>query len=143
METPAMRPYVFTKAFAAAFLAFTCLTVLLHGDERVLTADFPQSAETAQTEFVVRERIGDTWRNELVTCPFEAPEGACHRRSLRLAGPRGSEPVQLVEVIYWDESRTSVRSAKAAFFVDLDPYITLIYKLRYGAEPVEKRRRGR
>lgn len=46
-------------------------------------------AEGAEKRFVLAERLGRGYTNELVTFPFEALKGVCVIESVRATGPSG------------------------------------------------------
>jgi len=94
-----------------------------------------------EQRIVLRDYIQQEWKNELVTYPFSAPQGACHPDSAALTGPRGPVPVQLSEIEFWPGSRW-VKSAKLSFIANLAPLATDTYTVRYGGKPVAGRPRA-
>ena len=89
-----------------------------------------------EQEIVLQDHLEQKWSNELVTFPFEALKGQCHRDSVTLEGPSGPVACQLSEVEGWPGSKTSVKSAKLSFVVDLAPLAIDRYTVRYDAKPV-------
>ena len=88
----------------------------------------------AEKAFVLEEHLNCSWRGELVTYPFEAPQGQCSPASLALTGPAGPQPVQASEVELWPGTQ-SVKSARLFFVVaELPPLAKLTYTLRYAPE---------
>ncbi len=89
-------------------------------------------AGAAEVQYRLTERLNRAWTRELVTFPLLAEQGACSIDAVRLAGPAGPLPVQLIEVEYWPNS-TWVKSAQAAFVVEeLAPLAEQTYTLTYG-----------
>ncbi len=82
----------------------------------------------------LKEHVNRQWTNELLSYPFEAPEGACHVESVSLRGPAGPQPVQLSAVEYWPATRT-VKSATLWLVADLAPLAKNEYTVRYQATP--------
>src|SRR3972149_5029747 len=95
-------------------------------------------ARAAEQRIVLRDYIQQEWKNELVTYPFSAPEGACHPDSVTLTGPKGPVPVQLSEIELWPGSQ-SVKSAKLSFIANLAPLATDTYTVTYGDKPAADR----
>lgn len=98
-----------------------------------LSSGFGLPAEAGEREFVINEQLGAQWRNELVTFSFEAGQGECSAESLRLVGPAGDVPVQLVTREDWPGDGNYVRAGTVAFFVDVPPLSTLHYRLQFEA----------
>jgi len=90
-----------------------------------------RTATAGEHKIVLTEHVNRRWTNELLSYPFEAPEGACHAGSVRLDGPKGPMPVQLSDIEYWPKSRT-VKSAKLWLVADLAPLASNTYTVRYG-----------
>lgn len=84
-------------------------------------AGLPGGATAGEQGFVLREHLGIAWRDELVTFTFEFPEGDCQVDSLRLTGPSGPVPVQVVRSTPWPGDGLGLRSATIAFFASLGP----------------------
>ncbi len=93
------------------------------------------STSAGQEKIEVRERLNLAWSAELLTYPFEAPEGSCHPASITLTGPAGAQPVQLIEVESWPGT-PFVRRARLAFVTDLAPLESRLFTLDYGTAPV-------
>ena len=89
-------------------------------------------AMAGEHRIVLKEHVHRQWTNELLSYPFEAPEGACHEGSLSLEGPEGPKPVQLSDVRYWPTTR-AVKSATLWLVADLAPLSTDEYTVRYQA----------
>ncbi|MHB9026507.1 MAG: hypothetical protein ACYC7E_20420 [Armatimonadota bacterium] len=87
----------------------------------------------AEKKFTLRDYLNVQWTSELVTYPFEAPQGACTADSVTLAGPKGPLPVQLIHVEYWPGT-TFVKSARVAFVADLAPLGNDVYTVSYGTK---------
>ncbi len=100
----------------------------------VLTAAVAGRAVAGRRQIVLNEHVNRRWTGELLSYPFEVPEGACHVDSLRLRGPNGPQPVQLSDVEYWLATRT-VKSATLWLVADLAPRATNVYTVGYGAKP--------
>jgi hypothetical protein len=62
-------------------------------------------AGAGEQQIVLRDYIQQEWKNELLTYPFSAPDGACQPESVTLAGPQGPVPVQLSEIELWPGSQ--------------------------------------
>jgi len=101
----------------------------------VVAFGFAGALQAGEQTIVVQDHIKITWSNELVTYPLEAPEGQCHRDSVRVDGPKGPVACQLSEVQFWPGSKTFVKSAKLSFIVDLKPLARDTYRVRYSARP--------
>ena len=86
-------------------------------------------------QIVVREHLGVAWTRELVTYPFEAPEGGCRRESVAVRGPAGPVACQLGSVVSWPGDPGIIRSAMLSFMVDLAPRSEDTYMITYGPEP--------
>jgi hypothetical protein len=88
-----------------------------------------QAIQPARGEdFVLREQLGHTWSNELVTFPVTPQQLAALHAGAVLVGPGGrTVPSQLMVA---DGSETRV-----AFQVTLDPGETLTYRVGRGAKP--------
>jgi len=89
-----------------------------------------------EQQVVLRDHIDQKWKNELVTYPFSAPEGACHPDSVALTGPRGAVPVQLSQIELWPGTQW-VKSARLSFIADLARLARDKYTVQYGTEPVK------
>ena len=87
-------------------------------------------AEAGEHRIVLKEHVNHRWTNELLSYPFEAPEGACRENSLSIEGPQGPQPVQLSDVEYWPGTGT-VKSATLWMVVDLAPLAADVYTVRY------------
>ncbi len=96
-------------------------------------------AQAGEVAFELAERLNRTWRSQLAHHTVEAPEGAFHKESARLAGPDGLIPVQLAEVETWGDT-PFVKRASVAFFVpELLPLATNRYTLSFGPKPVKQK----
>ncbi|MHB9025178.1 MAG: hypothetical protein ACYC7E_13565 [Armatimonadota bacterium] len=84
--------------------------------------------------YTLREPLRKQWTRELVTFPFTAKQGECRVDSVTLAGPRGGQPVQLTNVVYWPKT-SFVKTARVAFLADLAPLAEQRYILRFGSTP--------
>jgi len=82
---------------------------------------------------VLKERLNRQWTNELLSYPFEAPQGACHVDSVSLEGPAGPMPVQISDVDYWPGTH-EVKSARVSFIASLTPLATNTYTVRYARQ---------
>ena len=94
------------------------------------------SAIAGEYQILLKEHVSRRWTNELLSYPFEAPEGACHAGSVSLQGPDGPVPVQLSEVKHWPGTQM-VKSATVWVVADLAPLTTKAYTVRYQATPVK------
>ncbi len=83
----------------------------------------------------LREYLGESWSQELLTYAFNAPEGECDASSITLTGPRGAMPVQLSEIEYWPGTQW-VKSGRLSFITDLAPLAGDTYTVRYSDQPV-------
>jgi hypothetical protein len=92
-------------------------------------------AAAGERQFVLREHVGRTWRDELITFTFEAADGECHPASLRLRGRSGPVPVQIVRREAWPGQQGFVRTARVSFFADLDALQTETFTLSFGPDP--------
>ena len=90
----------------------------------------------AELQIVLKEHVNRQWTNELLSYPFEAPEGACHPDSLSLQGPAGPKAMQLSDVKYWPATRT-IKSATLWLVADLSPLAADAYTINYQATPVD------
>lgn len=88
----------------------------------------------SEQQIALREHLSQRWTRELVSFPFSAERGACHRDSIRLTGPGGPTPVQASDVDYWPDTQW-VRSAQLSFVVDLTPQAEDSYCVSYSSEP--------
>ncbi len=96
---------------------------------------FPIVASGDETEFLVKEHLGFTWTNEVVTYPFSAKNGLCVDDSVKLIGPAGPQACQLSEIQYWPGTKF-VKSANISFIVPkLDPQTTQTYTVNSGPKP--------
>jgi len=93
------------------------------------------NAIAGERQIVVRDQLNVKWTQELVTYPFEAAKGECHRDSVSITGPAGPVACQLSDVTFWPGSKTFVKSAKLSFIVDLKPLARNTYTVRYGPRP--------
>ncbi len=121
-----------TVGLAAACMAALCAGAVLAG----------------QVVFEVREPLGckaPQWSvawsyyhdRELLSYPFTAPQGACHRASARLMGPGGEVPVQISDVQTWGDT-PFVQHATVYFLVPRpESFGQGTYTLSYGAKPRE------
>jgi hypothetical protein len=108
----------------------------------LLTLSLGGASMADEQQIVLKEHLGQTWTQELLTYPFSAPEGACHPDSLRLTGPDGPLPVQLSDLVMWPEGRT-VKAGVVSFITDLAPLETKTFTLTYGtAAPAAPGPRG-
>jgi hypothetical protein len=73
----------------------------------------------------------------MVTFTFEAEAGDCHPESLRLLGPRGILPVQLVQRSSWPGNEGFIKSATVAFYVNLAPGEVATYTLSFNGKPTD------
>lgn len=105
----------------------------------IISAGICQSATAAEHRIVLKEHVNRQWTNELLSFPFEMPEGACHEDSLSLQGPSGLKAVQLSDVKYWPGTR-AVKSATLWLSADLAPLATDVYTARYQETPIAKER---
>lgn len=81
----------------------------------------------------VTEHLHQGYGQELLVYDFSVPDRACAPDGVRLAGPNGPRPVQLVEIEYWSDRREFVKSARLVFIVDgLEPRATQSYTVAYG-----------
>jgi len=108
-------------------LAFACA---------IITAGAHLPATAGESRIVLKERVNRQWKNELLSYPFEAPEGACHVGSVTLQGPKGPEPVQLSDVELWPKTQM-VKTARLWLVADLAPLATNTYTVRYQSAPSE------
>ncbi|MBL7222962.1 MAG: hypothetical protein ISS72_03830 [Candidatus Brocadiae bacterium] len=92
-----------------------------------------------ERQIILKEHVNRQWVNELLSYPFEAPEGACHVESVSLRGPDGPMAAQLSDVEYWPKTRM-VRMATLWLVADLAPLATNVYTVRYGPTPVKPER---
>jgi len=90
-------------------------------------------AAAGEHRIVLKDYVNRQWTNELLSYPFEAPQGTCHVDSVSLRGPDGPVPVQLSDVEYWPGSRT-VKSARLWLVADLAPLAENVYTVHYGPE---------
>lgn len=93
------------------------------------------STTAGERVFELREHLGVPWQNELLTYAFEFPESECHPESLRLQGPTGPVPVQIVRSRSWPGERGGLQSATITFFADLKPLAEDRYVLSWAADP--------
>ena len=100
----------------------------------IIMAGVCRPATAGEHQIVLKEHVNRRWTNELLSYPFEAPEGACHVDSVSLRGPEGPKPVQLSDVEYWPTTR-AVKSATLWLVADLAPLATNVYTVRYQAAP--------
>jgi hypothetical protein len=107
------------------------LAALLLADV-IIMAGPGRPAMAGEQRIVLQEHVGRQWTNELLSYPFEAPEGACGADSLSLQGPEGPIPVQLSNIEVWPATRT-VKSATLWLVADLAPLATNAYAVRYQA----------
>ncbi len=92
-------------------------------------------AAGGERTFVLEDHLGVAWQDELVSFTFEFPEGECHQGSLRLAGPSGPVPVQVVRSASWPDESGLLKSATVVFFADLAPLAKDRYVLSWAADP--------
>ena len=93
------------------------------------------AAQAGEKQIVLRDHLNKQWTQELLTYPFSAPRGQCHRYSLTLTDPQGRPvPVQLSDVELWPGTH-SVKAAKLSFIADLVPLAADTYTVRYGGKP--------
>ena len=95
-----------------------------------------RAAPVPGRQIVVTEHLGVAWTRELISYPFEAPQGTCHRKSVAVHAPAGPVNCQLSDVVSWPGATDSVQSAKLSFLVDLAPLAENSYTVTYGPEPV-------
>ncbi|MCF7855394.1 MAG: hypothetical protein K9N51_11400 [Candidatus Pacebacteria bacterium] len=93
-------------------------------------------ARAGERAIELREWLDRTWKNQLVTYDFNAPEGTCHPQGVTLTGPDGPMPVQLHDIERWPDG-VSVKHAKVSFITELLPRQTNDYKLQWAATPAE------
>ena len=104
------------------------LTVLL------LALMVPAGAATMTV--ALQERLGRDWPPEVLTYPFAASrETQCLPESLRVTGPEGPVPAQLIEVTTWPDS-PYVKSAKLALVSGLAPLQKKTLEVAYGSQKV-------
>jgi hypothetical protein len=104
----------------------------------LLACIFCLAAVAAERQFVLRDYLNQPWTQELVTYPFTAKAGACHKDSLLLVGPNGPQAVQLSAVELWPKS-TCVKAAKVSFVADLAPLGVSAYTLSYGPKAIMRK----
>lgn len=106
---------------ACKVIARTCLLVWM--------AIIPCLAEqTAQREILLREHLGQKWETQLLFFPFEtALDEQCLPQNIRVSGPNGPLPAQLVDVERWPETQW-VKSAQLVFADALGPGETHRYR---------------
>ena len=93
---------------------------------------YNSASHADEKKFTLSECVNKHWAHELVTFPFQAPQGRCAPDSLLLNGPGGPLAVQLAGVELWPGSQ-SVKSGRVTFIVDeLAPLTTQTYTLTYG-----------
>jgi len=94
------------------------------------------AAAPAEHKIVLREQLGVAWSRELVAFPFEPEQGTCVAASVRLTGPDGPVPVQLIDVEHWPGGggERFVKRASLAFVTDLPPLATRTYTVHYGPQ---------
>ncbi len=98
----------------------------------VILALVVSAAAAGEYDIAIREPLNHRWTCEWVTVPFSMEKGACHRDSVRLAGPGGSLPVQLADLELWPGS-DHVKTGTLAFVVgELAPLATNRYTVTYG-----------
>ena len=56
-------------------------------------------AMAGERGIVLKEHVNRRWTNELLSYPFEAPEGACHEDSVSLEDPEG--PTRVPTPRFW------------------------------------------
>ncbi|MHC4401735.1 MAG: hypothetical protein ACYTG0_18850 [Planctomycetota bacterium] len=100
----------------------------------ITTTGVCRPATAGEHRIVLKEHVGRQWTHELLSYPFEVPEGACHVDSLSLRGPEGPMPVQLSDVKLWPTTGT-VKSATLWLVADLAPLATNEYTVGYQAAP--------
>ncbi len=100
----------------------------------VLTLSLGGALMAAEQKIVLKEHLGQTWEQELLTYPFSAPQGACAPGSLRMTGPDGPLPVQFSDLELWPDNQT-VKQAQVSFITDLAPQTTKTFTLTYAATP--------
>ena len=112
-----MKKRPFVSSFLASSLVIAGLSA--HGADQVLT---------------LKESLGLSWTNELVSFPFEAKKGDCVAASIQVTGPRGPVAAQLTAIEYWPgKEATFVKSARLCFIVDgLKPLESGAYTIAYG-----------
>ena len=101
------------------------LVFLMTGLQPVLAAE----RNPEDTRIIVKEHLGLTWADEVVTYPFTAKNGRCLAASVKLVGPRGPQACQLSEVQLWPDTEF-VKSANISFVVaKLEPQTTQTYMI--------------
>ena len=80
---------------------------------------------------ILREYVGQSWSNQLVTYTFEAGKGQCDADSARITGPGGPVACQFSDVELWPGSRF-VKAAKLSFVVaELTPLTRNTYTVTF------------
>lgn len=92
-------------------------------------------AAGGEVAFDLQDHIGVAWHDELVTFSFAFPAGECHPESLRLHGPTGPIPVQIVRSRSWPDGKGFLQSATIGFFADLNPLALNHYRLTWQVDP--------
>jgi len=115
----------------SALRVLTCvLTVVVVSDAACVSLG-------AEQKLVLQDHIKKQWSRELVTYPFQADRGQCHRDSVTVTGPEGEVACQLSDIKFWPGSRTFVKAAMLSFVVDLAPLAEDSYTVRYGTTAVK------
>jgi len=95
------------------------------------------SAEGGEYKIVLREHLNRKWSRELVTFPFNAAAGECHRDSIAVEGPDGPVAFQFSDVKLWPGDKRFVKSGLISFVVDLAPLAADTYRVVYGTQPAK------
>ena len=99
-----------------------------------LTASMAGAAAPDRT-IVLREYLGQNWKPQLLFYAFEATqEEECTAANVRLTGPDGLLPVQLVDVETWPDTAW-VKSGRLTFIDTLGPRETKTYRVSFGPSP--------
>jgi hypothetical protein len=113
----------------------TCNTLsLLRVGLLILLFLFASPAQAADQIITLQEHLGRDWKNQLLSYPFHAPQGACAPNSIQLACPKGPIAAQLSDITYWPDNKT-VKTATLWFITDLAPLATYTYTLSYSTTP--------
>ncbi|MDZ4688728.1 MAG: tetratricopeptide repeat protein [Planctomycetaceae bacterium] len=87
------------------------------------------STARMRRRFYVRDFLGIDWRDQLLAFPIKASAGEGRPQRVRLDGPDGPVPVQLIDVDTWPDG--TLRTARACFWVDLAAFHCDLYTLRF------------